>query len=210
MIPTTSGHTLSCLMVGEGFRTPIIVSKNWDAGTATRVRKIGSTTSVQTCSTLDATLLVAHMGHSQPTQQTYYQGITAKKHAASAHLLREQLRKEAAGKAASSDEEAAKSKPQNKSQQKRMPFSEEETAAIGKRFASYIESGKTPTRSLCQQFIVDTKSKRDPKHIQDNISAAKYNRYSKIVLCSSYNHSMFLNLTYYELPHAIAKFHTSN
>ena len=54
-----------------------------DILTATRVRKIGSTATVQSCSASEATLLATHTGHSQPTQQIYYQAITARKHAAS-------------------------------------------------------------------------------------------------------------------------------
>ena len=137
-----------------------------DIPTATRVRKIGSTAAVQSCSAAESTLLSTHMGHSQPTQQMYYQAITARKHAASAHMLREKLRKSTKPESSDGSSEA---EVQSKPHKVRKPFSSAETASIDERFAKSIKDGITPSRQLCQEFITATKSDRDPKQIQDKV-----------------------------------------
>ena len=140
---------------------------NIDMPTATRMRKIGSTATVQSCSAAESTLLATHMGHSQPTQQIYYQAITACQHAASAHMLREKLRKESTKPESSdgSSEVEDKSKPQKV----RKPFTAAETAAIEESFATSLKDKTTPSRQLCQDFVTATNSDRDPKQIQDKV-----------------------------------------
>jgi len=144
--------------------------------TATRVRKIGCTTGVTQCSDPENALLAAHMGHSQPTQRKYYEAIMGKKHAASAHLLREKLRMQSSKRPCeSSDEVHMEVQNENVENEKEKPrrrrrcFTPKETAEIADKFASFIKSMTTPPIPLCQEYIKEVNMSREAKDIQDKV-----------------------------------------
>jgi hypothetical protein len=83
--------------------------------------------------------------------------------------LREQLRKKSKPKTAVSSSESSSEDVVERKPKQRKSFTPSETAKIEEWFKVSIESGTTPGRLLCKDFIDGTNFDREPKHIQDKV-----------------------------------------
>lgn len=125
-----------------------------DVPTATKVRKIGATAAISKCTAPQVALLSSQMGHSEQTERLYYRAITSKRHAAAAHVQREELRK--AAQSSADAERVTSGEPPSPSKH----FTNDEQKAIRKAFRKQIKKRQTPSLRECQAFIESTGSSR--------------------------------------------------
>lgn len=122
--------------------------------TATRVRKIGSTTVALNVGGADASVITRQQSHTAKTDELHYQAIVGDKHSAQAFHSMESLRMGARSL---------------KSPGKRVPYTSQELEFIAKYFKSNIKSGKTPSLKKCHKFLSNHPMSWDAKQVQDRV-----------------------------------------
>ena len=121
--------------------------------TATRVRKIGSTTVALNVGGADASVITRQLSHTAKTDELHYQAIVGDEHSAQAFHSMESLRMGASPK----------------SPGKRVPYTSQELQFIAKYFKSNINSGKTPSLKKCRKFLLNHPMSREAKQVQDRV-----------------------------------------
>ena len=138
---------------------------------ATRVRKIGATSvALNLGQSSQASLVTRQMSHSMSTEGLYYQAIVGDTHATEAFSTMAELRKTPDRQApVQSNRQEAPGLERQTTPQRRRPFTEEETKAVGEYFARDIEEGHSVPLAECKGFLQTHKLQRLPKNIQDKV-----------------------------------------
>lgn len=137
--------------------------------TASRVRKIGATAvALNLGDSTKAHLVTRNMSHSVNTSAQYYQAIVGDSHAATAFETMSQLREDGSEVDAKSSESPLLTP---RKAQRRHAYSEKESNAVAKYFASHVEQGIPASLAECKEFLLVNEMARTPKNIQDKVRA---------------------------------------
>ena len=135
---------------------------------ATRVRKIGATSTVKNVSGPSTSLVQRQLSHSSETDNRFYQAITGKDDAAKAFRIMETLRLNTSTSPKTTDTMSPPPLQQIPSR-KRQPFTKDEEETLRKYFGASLSEGKHISLNSAKQFLAAHPSHRTPKQIQDKI-----------------------------------------
>ena len=128
--------------------------------TATRVRKIGSTTvALNVGGGAEASMITRQLSHTAKTDELHYQVIGGVGHSARAFQTMEALRRK----------EMEKEPVERSDVRKRIPFTNDELQIIAKHFKRIIKAHVTPSLKECRKFLASSSINRDEKQIQDRV-----------------------------------------